>query len=76
MGGSVAGGHELDLGVDPIKPLLEIAHESREWHLPDLLGDLRAGGTLVSRWDFYAAPFRIQLSEELQAHVRQVQPRP
>jgi hypothetical protein len=72
MGGSVAGPDEVDVTVDPTKRLLEIAHESREWHLPDLLGDLRRNGVLVSRWDFYAAPFRIELSKELQARVRQL----
>ncbi len=50
---------------DPTSELLRIAQEARELHLGDLLGDLRIGGYAITRFDFHAAPFRIELSPDL-----------
>ena len=40
-----------------------------ERHLGDLLGDLRIGDMNITRWGFYAAPFKIELSPMLQERL-------
>jgi ATPase subunit of ABC transporter with duplicated ATPase domains len=34
------------------------------------LGDLRIGGSETTRWEFYAAPFRIELADDLRERLR------
>lgn len=63
IGGSFDGG-TLDRTADPTA-LISLAQTAREIHLGDLFGDVRIGGCDVTRFEFYAAPFRIELSGEL-----------
>lgn len=44
--------------------------DARDGHLGDLLGDLRIGGSDTTRWEFYAAPFRIELGDDLRERLR------
>jgi hypothetical protein len=50
---------------DPTSSLRRIVARCREGRLMDLLGDLKRGGEMLemTRWEFYAAPFSIELSE-------------
>jgi ABC-type Fe3+/spermidine/putrescine transport system ATPase subunit len=34
------------------------------------LGDLRIGGSETTRWEFHAAPFRIELADDLRERLR------
>jgi hypothetical protein len=68
--GTTSAGHEVVLGEDVTNQLMAIAHEAREVHLGDLLGDLGRQGRELARWDFYAAPFRVELSDALRERVR------
>jgi len=52
-------------GTDPTTRLIEIALDAREVHLGDLLGDVRNCGHDITRFEFYAAPFRIELAPSL-----------
>jgi hypothetical protein len=67
MGGVVASssGWVLPAGEDPTSALVAIAYEMREQHLGDLLGDMRMNDFDVTRFEFYAAPFRVELAESL-----------
>jgi hypothetical protein len=56
---------ELSLGEDPTRSLIDIAYEQRELNLGGILGDLRIGGADVTRFECYAAPFRVELDESL-----------
>jgi CspA family cold shock protein len=69
VGGTTSLGHELRLGEDVVNQLLKLASEEREQHLGDLLGDLRREGSKLERWEFYSAPFRIELSDDLREYV-------
>ena len=59
--------------------LLELAQHQRDANLGVLLGDLRRAGYDVTRWEFYASPFRIELSDELReqlsGHWKEREPR-
>ena len=57
-------GWVLASGFDPTSALVAIADEMRE-NLGDLLGDMRRGGCDVTRFEFYASPFRIELDDPL-----------
>ena len=70
MGGTVQRGAAVSRSGDPTTPLLEIAHEARDTHLGNLLGDLRMSGSDLTRFEFYAAPFRIELAEDLREHLK------
>jgi hypothetical protein len=52
-------------GSDPTTALVRIAYETREEHLGELLGDMRIGDCDVTRFEFYAAPFKIELAAPL-----------
>ena len=65
FGGSWGMERPIRLDEDPTSALLEIVAEER-YHLGDLLGDLRIGNMDVTRWEFYAAPFKVELSPGLQ----------
>jgi hypothetical protein len=58
--------------ADPTKELVALAHEAREVHLGNLLGDLRSGGCDITRFEFYSSPFRIELSPDLREAFRGV----
>ena len=66
--GGVQGYGELvlDRDEDVTNALLAIAHELRETNHGTLFGDLRMD---ISRWDFYAAPFRIELADDLRRTI-------
>jgi hypothetical protein len=63
-GGQTAFG-ELVLGEDPTKPLIELALQQRELNLGTAFGDARIAGADVTRFECYAAPFRVELDDEL-----------
>lgn len=65
VGGTVQRGPLVPLSEDPTTALVHIADEARQTHLGDLLGDLRTAGCDVTRFEFYAAPFRIELADDL-----------
>jgi hypothetical protein len=67
---SLLGGVSTGVGEDVTNQLMAIAHEAREVHLGDLLGDLGRQGRELARWDFCAAPFRVELSDALRERVR------
>src|SRR4051812_27080560 len=52
---------------DPTKRLVDLAEEARELHLGPLLGDLRIAGCDLTRFEFYSAPFRIELAADLRS---------
>ena len=58
--GTPQGPYGVALGTDATSFLLE-----RAWDLDDLFGDLRMSDYRVSRFDFYAAPRRIELDDPL-----------
>jgi hypothetical protein len=58
--GHATGPHAIPLGVDATSRLIEIADDP-----DDLLADLGISDYKVSRFDFYAAPRRIELDDEL-----------
>ena len=64
---------------DPTTDLLELAQHQRDANLGVLLGDLRRAGYDVTRWEFYASLFRIELSDELReqlsGHWKEREPR-
>lgn len=62
-------------GGDLINALVDAAHTARERHLGELLGDLRRAGVDVARWDFYAAPFRVEACDSLRNLVSAATPR-
>ena len=45
--------------------LVEQAMQQRDGNLGNLVGDLRMNGIDVTRWEVYAAPFRIELHPDL-----------
>jgi hypothetical protein len=61
----LSSGYGIAPGSDPTTDLVRIAYETREEHLGDLLGDMRMGGCDVTRFEFYAAPFEIELAAPL-----------
>jgi len=67
------GGHgfaELELDTDPTTQLVEAAHIQRELNLGNLLGDMKIGARLdITRFELYSAPFRIELTDRLRAHL-------
>jgi hypothetical protein len=69
IGGTSATGKVVPLSDDPTKALTQIAQEAREMHLGDLLGDLRRSGCDVTRFEFYATPFKIELAEDLRQRL-------
>ena len=68
LGGSWGMERPISLNEDPTSALLEIVKEER-YHLGNLFGDLRMGNMDVTRWEFYAAPFKVELSPQLQARL-------
>ena len=54
-----------DLRQDPTRALLDAATSEREANLGGLLGELRSQGYDVTRWEFWALPFRVELSLRL-----------
>jgi hypothetical protein len=54
---------------EPTRRLLEIAYAYRDEHSGDLLGDLRRGDLDVIPWEFYAAPFAIELGDTLRERL-------
>ena len=65
VGGSWGMERPIRLDEDPTSALLAIVEEER-CHLGNLFGDLRMGTMDVTRWEFYAAPFKVELSPGLQ----------
>ncbi len=70
IGGTVQQGEGVRLSDDPTTALLRIAQEARQLHLGNLLGDLRRSGSDITRFDWYAAPFRIELAQDLRERLR------
>ena len=69
MGGTVGRGAAVSLSGDPTTSLLEIAHDARELQLGNLLGDLRISGSDLTRFEFYAAPFHVELAHDLRKRL-------
>lgn len=69
MGGQVSCGAEIRSEGDPTTALLRVANAAREVGLGGVLGDLRRTGMDITRWEFYSAPFRIELAEELRERL-------
>ena len=65
--GGQTGFGEIVLGHDPTGPLVELALQQRESNLGTAFGDARIAGADVTRFECYAAPFRMELDEELRA---------
>ena len=61
---------EVGTAEDPTTALVGAAHEYREGHLGDILGDLRRDGADITRFEFYAAPFRIELAADLRDRLK------
>ena len=59
-------GTAIDPGGDPALALLELVDEAR---LNGPFGDLRRCGFDVTRWEYYSAPHRLELSERLRARL-------
>lgn len=55
--------------TDPTSALLEVAMSERANNLGGILGDLRREGYDITRWEFWALPFRIDLSAGLRASL-------
>jgi hypothetical protein len=66
FGGQTAFG-DLPLGEDPTKPLIDLALSQRDMNLGSALGDARIGGFDITRFECYAAPFRIELDDQLRS---------
>jgi hypothetical protein len=61
---------EVDLDRDPTNQLVEAAHIARESNLGTVFGDLKNSGvTNLTRFEFYAAPFRIELTDALRERL-------
>ena len=61
----LGAGMTVPTDADPTTALVQAAYETREMHLGDLLGHMRRGNCDVTRFEFYAAPFRIELADDL-----------
>lgn len=57
----------IDIPADPTYPLARLAYDFR-LDLGVIVGDLRMAGDDVTRFEVYAAPFRIQLTDRLAHH--------
>ncbi len=68
--GTTGGAQKVSLQADPTSELLRVAQAAREVHLGDLLGDLRREGLDATRWEFYAAPFHIELTADLRDRLK------
>src|SRR5687768_8886989 len=56
----------IPIDRDPTSDLIAVAREWAEDRLLNLQGDLLHGGdTELTRWDIFAAPFTVELSEKL-----------
>lgn len=71
MGGSFGGEYLVPLDQDPTSALLEIAERGRDsGNLGCLFGDLKIGDSDVTRFEFRAAPSKIELSAHLHRALR------
>jgi hypothetical protein len=61
--GGSSFGTAIDATADPAVALLELAQGDVRMNGP--FGDLRRSGYDVTRWEYYAAPHRLELSAEL-----------
>jgi hypothetical protein len=59
----------ITVASDPTTDLLHAADEVR-YEAGDIFGDLRIAGEDVTRFEFRAAPFRIELSDEVREALR------
>jgi hypothetical protein len=64
VGGNFMYG-DVVLREDPTRRRTELAYAQRELNLGSILGDLRIGGADITRFEYYAAPLRIELDSEL-----------
>ena len=65
VGGTKWGPMAVRLDKNPTTELTDAAYEGRR-HTGDLYGELSG----VRKWDLYAAPFRLELDEEVGARIR------
>jgi hypothetical protein len=67
----------VELDRDPTNQLMDVVDDERR-DLLNLYADIAHGGDIdVTRWEFYGAPFHINLSKELEARLAGAwQPRP
>jgi hypothetical protein len=66
--GGWSSGPDVDIGSDPTSVLVAAAYDARE-DLGQTLLDFHRHGDDVTRFELYAAPFRIVLSEGLQKRL-------
>jgi hypothetical protein len=62
--GTSTGPEPISLERDPTRELLTSAYRVRDAHLGELMRELRPPGFVRSRWELFAAPFRIELARE------------
>jgi hypothetical protein len=65
--GGSSFGTAIDVTADPALALLELARGDVRQDGP--FGDLRRGGYDVTRWEYYSAPHRLELSEKLRERL-------
>jgi hypothetical protein len=64
------GKHAVRLDEDPTSQLIEFAEACRDDLRYNLQHDLRYGGEMdLTRWEFYAAPFTVELSPLLRERL-------
>jgi len=68
LGGSAGGEYAIRLDEDPTTGLLEVLDYARD-AFGDLLGDLRIADADVTRFEFYTAPCKVELSPKLRKRL-------
>jgi hypothetical protein len=68
--GNFTGVRPIRLDVDPTSDLIEFAEDCRDDLKYNLQHDLRYGGEMdLTRWEFYSAPFAVELSDPLRERL-------
>jgi hypothetical protein len=71
FGGYRGGDDAVRLDADPTSALLQIAEDARtSGNLGNLFGDMHRAEMDITRFEFYSAPFRIELSQGLREALR------
>jgi hypothetical protein len=71
VGGSWGGNRPIRLDEDPTSALLAVAEAARDsGNMGSLFGDLKIGEADVTRFEFHAAPSKVELSAHLHRALR------
>ena len=61
LGGAIHNRDDVVPGNDPMAELADVVETVKDLHRGDFYGELRIEGVDVTLWEFYAAPFQVEL---------------